>query len=244
MYNSDDFEKDDIFHKIFGANPAMISEQHVNLRNRLKEMILNEHDEHALDLYVKLSSAQNRINYTMYARIFGLCRLLKVTDIFDIGCGTQYPLFLISPYQDMSYTGIDCSDELQYSSANELLTTYFDGRIKIKKAQYPFRITPRRNNIAIACGWLGEFAESEKDITRAFSRDFDRVLIDIHGVADFDISSQAWEREVTDFELYKINSNRMIVSTKFPEEIAVMGKNDYNYDDENFSIPYVDSVVV
>jgi len=120
---------------------------------------------------------------------------------------------------------------------NELFAEIDAGRIRFQEGEYPFDITPPKNNIAVSCFavCIGNKVENDrellKNIASSLSRDFERIII-VVGRDYFEI----WENELAAFELHKIgdwNHAIMVFGTKFPEDAAKM-KENYKYIDNEF----------
>ena len=143
-------------------------------------------------VHVQYNRAYSNHTHSNYFKIFGICRLLNIKNIYDIGCGTtglshafllhHFPLSRNSD-KNVSYIGIDCNacDELDFEFMNEIFSNGWGNRIKFEKNTYPCNITNKNNNIALKIGsdngnrqFLGKMAE-------AFSKDFERVIIEITG---------------------------------------------------------------
>lgn len=58
--------------------------------------------------------------------MFGLCRILGITDIYDIGYGTELQAGYLTQINGISYTGIDSRDRLPPTVA---VTVSPDGRV-------------------------------------------------------------------------------------------------------------------
>ena len=220
------------------------------LEEKLKKLILQTGDETILDSYIKLKSARNQQHYYDYLRIFGLCRALGVTNLYDIGCGHSRQAFLLSKSLDICYTGIDCVD-YDFNDLNALfLELNGNENIKFRYAEYPFAVTTASNNIAIshyALGALGTMRKSDDAIenaAKALSRDFERILISINPEC-----LSIWETVLTDFTLctvgYDIEDGKTATSiptvfgTRFPEELAKLEEIEYNYYNNRFMVEFI-----
>jgi len=163
-----------------------------------------------------------------------------VNNLYDIGCGFECQAFLLANHSHMTYVGIDCGNKIDFNHINELFANY-NGKIKFQKRKYPFTIMPAKNNIAIACGWLGKYDETKKKITSSLSIDFERIFINLLGDESFETCYEVWAAELSDFKLHKIGYNRFIFGTKHPEEIFMLKTVEYNFLDDRFAIENVDS---
>jgi hypothetical protein len=217
------------------------------LDNVLKKLILETSNEAALDLYVNLQTTKlRRFDCSKYAQIFGLCRLLGVANIYDIGCGANGQAFLLENYSDMFYTGIDCDENIDFAYINKLFAEAYNERIKFQKVNYPFVMTPQSNNIALCCSSLFP----SKNITEALSRDFERVFISFlyKSNEDNDECFKMWENELSNFKLCKMGyycvggwqSSYLIFGTRFPKEISMLDLMEYDFNDDRFILEYVD----
>jgi len=104
------------------------------LEEKLKKSILETGDEWALDGYVKLKSARKQQLYYDYLKIFGLCRALEITNLYDIGCGQSHQALLLSNFSDIYYTGID--NNYDFKDLNRLFAE-LNTNIKFQQAEYP-----------------------------------------------------------------------------------------------------------
>lgn len=211
----------------------MLSEIEQNFR----KILLDTNNQELLDLYTLFceSNPELKLEVTKYARIFGLCRLLKIKNLYDIGCGRRNQAFFLAGYPDMAYTGIDCTYD--YTYINELFAKSCGERIQFQYAKYPYPIAPVSENIAIACQW-----GYSKRIYEAFSRDFERIIIDISSNEKISLL----KKSLKDFTLTKLtgfswNMSPIVFGTKFPKEIDMLRKINYSYCDDRFAIPFVDS---
>lgn len=211
-----------------------------SFEERLKKSIFETGDTAALDMYVKLKSAKNALGldfygpyaYENYAQVFGLCRCLGITNLYDIGCGNALQAFLLLSHQNIFYTGIDMC--LDFAHINETFSKICGERIKFQKAEYPFEITPAVNNAAISCYAIGMEAsedQSIKKIAGALSKDFERILMNIN-----DKNFKIWENQLSDFTLHKIGNGNFVFGTKFPEDVDRLNKMHYNCYDSRFTI--------
>jgi len=206
--------------------------------------------------YVKTKESFFITVYFRYSRIFELCRVLGVSNIYDIGCQTINQSFLLARYSTVSYTGITTGRfELNdyrladYDTLNacnfvtrQAPPPFCNGRIKFVLGYYPdvpLEIKP--NNIAIACYALYQNDEdSIKNISSAFVRDFDRVLFDI----DFhrkEICSIWKNQDWGEFQFFPIGPRGFVFGTKNPEDIRRL-KETYPFEDGKFITGIDDSV--
>jgi hypothetical protein len=199
------------------------------IRQNFKKTMLETGNEALFDLRPSFWDSEYPELPDIYARFFGLCRLLKITDIYDIGCGQTDQAFYLASYPDMFYTGIDCGPD--YTHINKLFAKNCGERIKFRYARYPFPINPVSKNIAIA------HYSKNKSMYEAFTKDFERIIIDI------DMKKVgSLKKSLSDFKLYKITAyaNPIVFGTKFPKEIDLLKAINYNFYDDRFAVPYVD----
>ncbi len=128
-----------------------------------------------------------------YRRIFDLCRILGITNIYDIGPEAINQSFQLISHTSISYTGIDTTFDLIdwrekdrkdgcYSRpfVREAPPAFAGGRIRFMKGWYP-DISPhiRENNIAVASCSLTmcKGAEAIARAAAALARDFERILV-------------------------------------------------------------------
>lgn len=179
--------------------------------------------------------------YDIYARIFGLCRILGVTNLYDIGCAHYLQAYLLKSHKNMFYTGIDRMFDFSY--VNELISTpnsplFLGERIKFQMAEYPFDIQPADNNVAISSNCLGFLLrdeESIKSVAGALSRDFERIIMNVKSE-----SFGVWETELAAFKLHRIGERDFLFGTKFPEDIYRLEEIGYNCLDNRFTIGFYD----
>lgn len=146
------------------------------------------------DVYLK-ENFYNRI-YFQYGRVFDLCRVLGIANLYNIGCGSVNQSFLLMRYSTMSYTGImnadfDLNDFRQKDFEEKNAFGYISpdapppfagGRISFIKGHYPdIRPEIRGNNIAVCCYSITmcRTEESISEMVNALTRDFERVLFNV-----------------------------------------------------------------
>jgi len=238
----------------------------LEIEKNLENMLLAPENKDLLDLYNELKPNhywRDSPAARKYARIFGLCRLLGVTNLYDIGCGGVWQALFLANYPDVFYTGIDYFGN-DNTYANESFAKSFGKRINFQYAHYAFllNLPPSypSNNLGIALGWLTGCIRCEQKTAFAFSKDFERIIIDIQDrdfkdweakLAEsepfqFNDGVSYWEIERTSFKLYKIcdaeeeYGKPLVFGTKFPEEIDMLKKIKYDFNDDKFAIPYID----
>jgi len=235
---SNDKTELELIKEVFGEDAVFDPPE--KYRKLLEKNILETNDENAKGILAKFETANSFFCYKNYEKIFGLCRLLGLTDIYDIGCSDNYQAFLLINHPDMSYTGFDCDSNIGFTYINDITAKCGDGnRIKHRIAEYPFPITASENNVAILLGCIdftmNASEESVKNTTTALSRDFGRIIMSsIHK------NVKVWETGLREFEMYKIDS--YIFGTKFPKDISVLESAGYDFYDKRFTIGNVDKI--
>ncbi|MDD4414567.1 MAG: hypothetical protein PHR14_08525 [Oscillospiraceae bacterium] len=189
--------------------------------------------------------------YYKYANIFDFCKVLGVNNLYDIGCCFINQSFLLLDSPDVFYTGIRGFSLMDYHNVidetypnyhypvAEQVPSFCDGRINFINKEYPFEITPAKNNIAIAIHSLGTYkmglntGPEIETIAHALAKDFDLILMDIHPES-FESPYghlSLWQQLIPEFEFYKIRSNfsrSLLFATKTPDDdSAKLTKVDY-----------------
>lgn len=189
-----------------------------------------------------------QINYR-YSRIFELCRVLGVANLYDIGCKTINQSFWLMRYSTVSYTGITNGSFVfnNFHPSNwdtndyHVITTtqtplpFCNGRIQFIKGYYPdFPLEVQPNNIAIACYSFTMCREEEQivRISTALSQDFDRVLFNT-GWINPKLNEMWKKQDWHDFEMYPIGPQGFVFGTKNPEDIRRM-KETYPFENGRF----------
>ncbi len=184
--------------------------------------------------------------YFRYSKIFDLCRVLGVTNLYDIGCDFINQSFILCDYSNFCYTGIDNwgfklndyrkqdykNENIYFPYTNETPLPFCGGRIRFVKAEYPFKIDAPAGNIAISCYSLTNTTDPDEiyAISEAFARDFERVLFNT-----YQDSVEIWKNSVCKcFDFYPIGHNRFVFGTKIPEDIIRL-KEIYPFSDAKFS---------
>lgn len=128
-----------------------------------------------------------------YRRIFDLCRMLGITNIYDIGPEAINQSFQLVSHTNISYTGIGTTFDLIDWREKDREAGYYSrpyvrkappslagGRIRFMKGWYPdVSLNIRENNIAVASCSLTmcKGAETIAKTTAALARDFERILV-------------------------------------------------------------------
>lgn len=197
-------------------------------------------DRDALKLYAhwEAAGALGYI-YSEYARIFGLCRLIGSSHIYDIGCGGNYQACLLYHEHTLTYTGIDCYEFFDYETMNRMFSDYCGKRIHYICEHYPCSLSLSSNNVAIARGWkYSKGGEKHlKKFAEAVSRDFDRIITNF-GImgAEREEDIRLWQQAMPEFQVMKLGYEDLIFATRIPEDLEKMKKVGYEYGNYNFSI--------
>jgi hypothetical protein len=207
---------------------------------------LKSGDKDALKMYVNLKAVSLRAYFTSYARKFGLCRLLGINNIYDIGCGNHYQAYMLMS-MDIYYTGIDYSDKIDFEEMNRAFAG-LGNKKKFINEMYPCDVAPPPNNAAIASGWNynrgGEGAL--KRFAKAVSKDFERIItnVTVDGMDAEDFIT-FWETSLPGYKVYKIGCDRLmykagyescIFATRFQKDIDITESVGYEYADERFTV--------
>ena len=103
---------------------------------KLKIEIFEKGNEASLDVYSTMYMSKCFPIFDYYSRIFGICKLLKIIHLYDIGCRTIGAAFLLKDYNSATYTGIDFHKPcIDFNNANmlDLLTEMYGERIKFQE---------------------------------------------------------------------------------------------------------------
>lgn len=206
----------------------------------LKEMFKTG-DRDALQLYACSAAASALGNiYEEYSRIFGLCRLLGGVNIYDIGCGGNYQACLLYYRADMTYTGIDAEENLDFDRMNKVFGRAFStNRIRFFCDKYPCPLNILPGNAAIARRWRysKDSAFALKRFGEAIAHDFDRLIttFDIEGY-DREDMMQFWEESMPGFRAVPIGDEDLILVTKIAEDFEKMEEVSYKYGNSAFAI--------
>jgi len=226
----------------------------------------NKKWEQLLEIYTQWSAVHVQYNgcysnntHSNYFKIFGICRLLNIKNIYDIGCGTTglCHAFLLHHFPLSQYTGIDCCacEELDFELMNKAFSNGWGNRIKFEQNEYPCHIANKKNNIALKIGSDTADSRTLTKIAEAFSRDFERIIIEISGddnspirnrKNDFVNSSvlqiECLSESLPSFIRYDIDDyhgvtkRKYIFFTKFQKDIDFLNSINYNWIDEQFSV--------
>jgi len=220
-------------HYKFSSEP--INERYNELVSKIRNIILDNSDiEHLLPLYTKIVDCNWK-----YRQIFGLCLILGLSDIFDIGCGDQCQVGYITPYKGITYTGIDYN--INTDLYNEIYKKY-NPYIHFIKAKYPCDLITSNNSIAI---YVGCFSKDSKKVAQALSENFERVYVQVHGD-----ELELWESifaayKISIIDTYSINNYFtgreldkyvFLLITKFVDDIEYLKEINYDAHNDKFHI--------
>jgi hypothetical protein len=229
----------------------------------------NKNLEQLLEIYTQWSSVHVRYNGTYlnrnhsnYFKIFGICRLLNIKNIYDIGCGTTglCHAFLLHHIPLSHYVGIDClaCEELDFELMNKAFSNGWGNRIRFEQNTYPCHIANKKNNIALKIGSAYTDSKTLTKMAEAFSKDFERIIIEIpsddnapirNRKSDF-MHNSVLQREclsesLPNFKWYDIeemcgaSKRKYVFLTKFQKDIDFLNSIKYNWIDEQFSVESV-----
>ena len=207
------------------------------LEKKVRDAIVSDNIISLINYDTDVGTKFFKDGYIYYSRIFGLCKTLGITNIYDIGGRNWQPSFLLIDSPDINYTGIDCHD-IDYEYLNGVFEEHKN--IKFQKAYYPFDIMAAGNNIAVshyAMGTLLTEEESIKIAAAALSKDFERILINIKREW-----LHIWETGLAEFRLYTVDckgdakERPLVLGTKFPEEIDKLKHIEYDYLNDEFAV--------
>lgn len=234
------------------------------LQDEIKALVLRDEENILSKLYLSLEKKERK-----YMKLFGLCIFLGVSNIYDIGCGFDFQAGYLAQYKDISYTGIDNSDirnirtiytytqdgkkieehvseKIDFEFYNNLFKTHGID-VNFVKAQYPYRIQAKDNNIAIM---VGTPIINVIETFQTLAKDFERVIVQVN-VSDLDYAYNVFK----DFAILRIDEfscNNYFTGikqtewvclfvTKHIEEKEFLETSGYNYYDERFFVDVVDA---
>jgi len=192
---------------------------------------IDEIEDDLADRYVRDKRFNLTQTFFRYSRIFDLCRVLGIANIYDIGCQTLNQAFLLIRYSNLNYTGIDGGTfylndyrltdrdekDFYYPTTNQAPPAFCGGRIRFMKGYYPCEINAAPNNIACACASITELGDEESinKTAAALAKDFDRVLFNVTK-DNLDYWRNAnWG----DLKFHPIGHANFVFGTKYPEDI-------------------------
>lgn len=184
----------------------------------------------------------------IYCRIFDLCRVLGITNVYDIGCETINQSFLLAAHTNISYTGMDSifilndwrqedeqSNNYWYCYTEETPAQFCDGRIRFVKGTYPDKVFDvKPNHIAVASCSL-TMCRGAKCINRVVSalvRDFNRILINFPYSEGRKEDYNCWKNaDWSGYEIRPIDYSGFVYATRNEEDIERL-KVMYPFDED------------
>ncbi len=200
-------------------------------------------DENMTRWYVRLKRFNMTNTFYHYSRVYDLCRVLGVANVYDLGCCTLNQGLMLTRYSNLRYVGIEgyrfylndyrISDfynrigvsenpafrpmNFYYPTVDTAPPAFCDGRISYIKAEYPCELHPPVNSMGVSMRSL-LFLDSREKIEKAvhaMTTDFDRIVFDVpHNRID-EWKNAGWEG----FEMYEIGAGYML-ATKYPGDLA------------------------
>ncbi len=213
-------------------------------------------DEELAGMYIRRKRLHLTQLFFHYSKVYDLCRVLGVTNVFDLGCMTINQGLMLLRYTNLSYTGIDAyrfylndyrigdaftpigrppksrrTDAFLYPTLDDAPPPFADGRIRYIKGAYPLPLSVPENSIGVSMRSFGFSEDGEKirEIVRALTTDFDRVLFDPRIDRLSDWITDDW----ADFTVVQIGPT-YLYATKYPEDIARL-ERVYPREDGRFS---------
>lgn len=207
-----------------------------------------EPPEEAMDKYLNSKSSDHCRAYHIYGRIFDLCKVLGITNVYDIGCERINQSFLLAAHTNISYTAMDTifefndwreedrsSNRYWHYCTYEAPPPFCEGRIRFIKGRYPdtvFDVKP--NHIAVASCSL-TMCKGEKSISRAAAalvRDFDRILINFPDRERRTEDYECWKNaDWSGYEIHPIDYGGFVFATRCEEDIDRL-KVMYPFDED------------
>lgn len=181
-----------------------------------------------------------------YKKIFELCRIIGVKNIYDIGCRTINQAFLLVDYSVQCYTGImdgrfvlNHFRQKDYDDQNDTVfiteetpPPFCNGRISFIKGHYPEnKPCVQENNIAVAAYSFTMYRDvnSIRCVSDALLNDFERFL--------FNVSTDSlgiWKNMgLGGVRFFPIGSQGFVFGTKNPSDIECL-KQNYPYENGYF----------
>jgi len=224
----------------------------------VQEKMQNKENNYTERLYTNMHADNLK-----YRSVFGLGMILGATEFWDIGCGTEMHVGLVVVWKGLRYTGIDCMTERvtrhtrmtpegevkQWTESipftveeyNDVFSSY-GGSIRFRKDTYPCPVDPGKHSIAICLGWN---FENPQEFGKALTDDFGRVILQYSLEEE-----QEWEKALSDFTLYSlygwdrtnyftgkvIGGWRVVLATKFPEDIDYLRSIGYDWYNIRFQL--------
>lgn len=199
------------------------------------------------DIYVRMKRMHLSTNFYRYSRIYDLCYVLGINNIYDIGCECINQGLMLIRYSNLHYCGIECSKfwlndyrildrtekNFYYPVTDQTPPPFCDGRIRYIKAKYPCELKIEPNNIGVALSSFCPEGEKEvNELVNAFVNDFDRILVNI---SSYENNIEYWRNaDWKNMKIYPAGRGYLIFGTKHPEDIERM-KVIYPYSDGRFT---------
>lgn len=125
------------------------------------------------------------------------------------------------------------------------LFSEFNGNIRFIRAEYPFEIQAKANNLAIAVGSIGDIQQME-----ALARDFERVIMTVELGNEPEIREIFSDFQIVELERYESKNYftekatgggfLMFFATRYGDEIEYLKNVGYSYYDDRFFVDAVD----
>ena len=173
--------------------------------------------------------------YYRYSRIFDFCRVLGISNVYDIGCQWINQAFLLVSYSVVQYTGIGCSFSLldwrkenrtaehcTVPCVHEAPPSFCDGRIRFQKGWYPdVALSPEDDSIAVAC-YAFTMCREPEEIARAgaaLRKDFNRILFNLN-YSENDPYTDCWKKQDWHgYTIFPIGPCGFVYATRVQEDI-------------------------
>ena len=201
---------------------------------------LDDIDDSVAKSYLRAKRFHLTNLFFTYSRVYDLCRVLGVTNIFDLGCMTINQGLMLLRYSNMSYTGVEANrfylndyrigdffEAIGTKTCNikknaflyptvENIAPFADGRIRYIKGDYPISLCVPKNSIGVSMRSLGFSDDKEhiKRIVRSLTSDFDRIIFDMRFDRITEWKTNDWE----DFTVIQIGPT-YLYATKYSEDI-------------------------
>lgn len=183
--------------------------------------------------------------YDRYGKMFELCKVLGVSNIYDIGCEKINQSFMLVTEKDVSYIGMDTRFELiDWLEEDKTTNNYYhyftrntppsfnEGKISFVKGLYPdTSFDLKSNNIAIASCSLTmcQGNDSIDKVIKALTCDFDRILFN-PPLRDGDY--EAWvNADWSQYEIRPVEYGGFIFATRYPQDFDKL-KEKYPLDED------------
>ncbi len=213
-------------------------------------------DEDTARMYLRLKRYHLTQLFFYYSKVYEFCRVLGVTNVFDLGCMTINQGLMLLRYTNLSYTGVEAyrfylndyrindafapigrppkeskTDAFLYPTVDDAPPPFADGRIRYIKGAYPLPLSVPENSIGVSMRSLARTEDGEKirEIVSALTTDFDRVLFDPLFDRIEDWKTDDW----SDFTVVQVGPT-YLYATKYPEDIVRL-KTMYLEEDGRFS---------